>query len=685
MAVFSYLVAVGSNLGDRRALVKQAMDLLGERGVRVESASELVETAPIGAADKIFLNGAFICSADILPDDFMRLLLDVEERLGRVRDVRWGNRNIDLDILLIRNESGQSIEHNSAILNVPHPRMLERDFMLRPAAAVAGHWVLPFSDQNLRALCVSRGWRPTWSNLKGDIKLWQALKGDVFSATTSRLWWPVLMIVLAFRLWMAAEIPFGNDEAYYWDWGRAPQASYFDHPPFVSWVSMFSRLLVFSWTDGPLQGRLLIPFIHLLTTLMFGALVVRLIRRVLTNMESRSVLIVSQLVPAFSLGGIMLMPDASLILFMTTALWLVIAIARRDYLPWWTGIVLGLLLGGAGLSKYHAAIMASGLVGWLFWRRSRRFYGEWPFWTWLIFTGLTVVSPVIWWNITNDWVSIRYQGTRGFSENGFGLTPAIRTLLGEMLFLGPIILVGLWSAYKRRRDWWNPDDGIILWTAMPLLVVLKVFSLTSQALPHWTMPSIWILAVFTVPVLAKSRKLRWTGRIYGITLCFVIPVMLSLQETRRAILRWTGDRPAALGELTLWPQAVKDRSFMNYVLDQRWVDSSLTGHVLSDRPCARGVVYAAPRWFTVAQVAANFPKHPFVETLDPEHPSYYNFRQKKPTAGCPVVVFSEKAHWREGGWPGVSVHESEEFIIDGHRDRPVIVGRGWYDGQSSDD
>jgi 4-amino-4-deoxy-L-arabinose transferase-like glycosyltransferase len=86
---------------------------------------------------------------------------------------------------------------------------------------------------------------------------------------------------------------------------------------------------------------------------MFGALVVRLIRRVLTNMESRSVLIVSQLVPAFSLGGIMLMPDASLILFMTSALWLVIAIARRDYLPWWTGIILGLLLGGAGLSKYH--------------------------------------------------------------------------------------------------------------------------------------------------------------------------------------------------------------------------------------------------------------------------------------------------------------------------------------------
>lgn len=685
MAIFSYLIAVGSNLGDRRELVKRAMDLLTERGVRIDAVSELVETAPIGAADKIFINGAFIATAEISPDDFMRLLLDVEERLGRVRDIRWGNRNIDLDILLIRNEAGQSIEHNSKLLTVPHVRMLERDFMLRPAAAVAGHWLLPHSDQNLRALCVSRGWRPAWNNLKGDIKLLQALKGDVFSATTSRLWWPVLMFVLVFRLWVAAEIPFGNDEAYYWDWGRAPQASYFDHPPFVSWISMFSRLLLLSWAEGPLQGRLLIPFFHLLTTLMFGALVVRLTRRVLTNLESRSVLIVSQLVPAFSLGGIMLMPDAPLILFMTSSVWLVIAIARRDYLPWWTGIVLGVLLGAAGLSKYHAAVMAAGLLSWLLWRRSRRLAREWFFWVCLLVTGLVMVSPVILWNANHDWVSIRFQGSRGLSAGGVDLMPALRTLAGEMLFLGPIILGGFWSSYKSRREWWHPDDSVILWTALPLFILLKVFSLTSQALPHWTMPSIWIMGVFAVPVIANSRKLRWTGRIYGVLLCFVLPVLLSRADTRRAILRWTGDRPAALGELTLWPSAVKDRRVMSYVRETSWTADSLSGRKLSDRPCARGLVYAAPRWFTVAQLAANLPKHPFVETLDPDHLSYYHYRPTAVKSGCPVVIFAEKAHWREKGWDGVDVIESEEFLIEGHRDRPVVLGRGWYTEHPSDE
>ncbi len=190
MALYSYLIAVGSNIGDRRETVKRALEIIAERGLTIDAQSELVETAPIGAADQVFLNGAFVCTGDIQPDDLMRLLLDVEASLGRVRDVRWGNRTVDLDVLLVRNEAGDSVECHSALLEVPHPRMLERDFMMRPASAVAGHWVIPNSEQNLRELCVSRGWRPTWSNPKGDIKLWQALKGDVYSATTSRLWCP---------------------------------------------------------------------------------------------------------------------------------------------------------------------------------------------------------------------------------------------------------------------------------------------------------------------------------------------------------------------------------------------------------------------------------------------------------------------------------------------------------------
>lgn len=674
MALFSYLVAVGSNLGDRREAVDRALAMIVERGLTIDAKSELVETSPIGAADKVFLNGAFICTGDISPDDLMRLLLDVETRLGRVRDVRWGNRTIDLDVLLVRNEAGESVECNSSLLTVPHPRMLERDFMLRPAAAVAGHWVLPFSDQNLRALCVSRGWRPTWSNPKGDIKLWQALKGDVYSATTSRLWWPVLIGMLLLRLWAAGHIPFGNDEAYYWDWGRAPQASFFDHPPFVAWIAWLSRLLTFSWFDGPIQGRLLVPFLHLFATLIFGAMVVRLTRRVLTSMESRAVVLVSQFVPAFSLGGMMLMPDIGLILFSTFAVWWVLALSRRDHLPWWAGLLLGLILGCAGLSKYHAALVGGGLLAWLLWNRQETLGKEISFWVLVLVAGLITISPVILWNANNDWASFRYQASRGVSGGGFNLRPALRTLLGEVVFLGPAVLIGLWLAWKSRRKTWQSDGSVILWASLPMLVVLKFFSFSSQTLPHWSMPSFWLLCALIIPVLSDSVAMRWTARIYGITICVGLPIFMSSDVTRRVLLRWTGDRPGALGEMTLWDNASRDKVLLSHIFDKSWVtqDKSWTTE------CARGVVLTAPRWFTVAQTAANLPGNPIVETLDQDHRSYYHDRARDSIKGCPVVILSEKSHWRNDGWNGViNLIDSKEFEVDGHRDRHIVIGRGY--------
>jgi 2-amino-4-hydroxy-6-hydroxymethyldihydropteridine diphosphokinase len=685
VARYSYLIAVGSNLGDRRETVHRAQNLLVERGLTITATSELVETAPIGAADRVFLNGAFVCDGDIAPDDLMRLLLDVENSLGRVRDVRWGNRAIDLDVLLVRNADGDSIESKSAILSVPHPRLLERDFMLRPAAAVAGHWVLPHSDQTLRALCISRGWRPNWNNLKGDIKLWQALKGDVFSATTSRWWWPLILAMLLFRIWVAAKVPFGNDEAYYWDWGRAPQASYFDHPPFVSWLSLFSMLAVFSWTEGPLQGRLLTPFLHVATTLMFGALLVRLTRRVLTNLESRCVLLVSQLVPAFSLGGFMLMPDVGLILFSTMAVWLVLAISRRSRLRWWTGVILGVVLGLAGLSKYHAALIGGGLLAWLFWRRQETFEKELAFWAWLIVVGLLCISPVIGWNATHDWASFRYQGARGVSGGGFEVMRAVRTLLGEILFLGPVVVGGLWLTWKSRKEDWPQDGSIILWSSLPMLFVLKLFSFTTQTLPHWSMPSLWLLSVLIVPTLAVSPKIRFSGKVYGAVFCLFIPLFMSSVNSRRALLRWMGDRPGGLGEMTLWDSASRDPELLEYVNDHSWIDSPFTGRKLTDQHCDRGLVLAAPRWFTVAQVAANLPGHPLVETLDQDHKSYYHYRPKASMIGCPVVILSEKSHWRDDEWHGtLDISMSREFEIDGHRDRRVVIGRGWFLAESAD-
>ena len=86
----------------------------------------------------------------------------------------------------------------------------------------------------------------------------------------------------------------------------------------------------------------------------------------------------------------------------------------------------------------------------------------------------------------------------------------------------------------------------------------------------------------------------------------------------------------------------------------------------------------------MAQVAANLPGHPIVETIDREHKSFYHFRPMRPTAGCPVVIFSEKSHWGRENWNGLlEVSASQEFEIEGHRDRHVVIGRGWFADEES--
>lgn len=122
-------IGLGANLADREGTIEQAVGLLGaEPGIEVVSVSSLRETEPWGrVAQPAFVNGAVAVETTLEPRALLGVLLDVERRLGRVRDERWGPRTIDLDLLLygdvVLDEPG---------LTVPHPRLHERAFALEP-------------------------------------------------------------------------------------------------------------------------------------------------------------------------------------------------------------------------------------------------------------------------------------------------------------------------------------------------------------------------------------------------------------------------------------------------------------------------------------------------------------------------------------------------------------------------
>ena len=124
-------MGLGSNLGEREATLWKALEGLGAtEGIEVVAVSSFRETDPVGVVDQPrFVNGAAALETSLRPRELLERLLDVERSLGRDRAVeeRWGPRTLDLDLLLY---GGESIDEPG--LEVPHPRLAERAFVLEP-------------------------------------------------------------------------------------------------------------------------------------------------------------------------------------------------------------------------------------------------------------------------------------------------------------------------------------------------------------------------------------------------------------------------------------------------------------------------------------------------------------------------------------------------------------------------
>jgi len=142
MAVFAY-IGLGSNLGDRRAMIAGALERLRSRRV-----STIVETEPWGVVDQPrFLNAVAEMETDLEPPALLDRLLDIEAELGRVRRRKWGPRTMDLDLLLYGDR-----RIVSPVLTVPHPRLHRRLFVLEGLAELSPDLLVPGLGRTVRQL-----------------------------------------------------------------------------------------------------------------------------------------------------------------------------------------------------------------------------------------------------------------------------------------------------------------------------------------------------------------------------------------------------------------------------------------------------------------------------------------------------------------------------------------------------
>ena len=141
-------ISIGSNLGDREENCRQAIKLIEKNGIAVRKQSRMYETEPWGIKDQPkFINMAIEVETDKKPEELLRILKEIEKEIGRKETTKWGPRVIDLDILFY-----DDLILKTEDLEIPHPLLHERDFVLKPLCEIAPEKKHPVTGKTVKEM-----------------------------------------------------------------------------------------------------------------------------------------------------------------------------------------------------------------------------------------------------------------------------------------------------------------------------------------------------------------------------------------------------------------------------------------------------------------------------------------------------------------------------------------------------
>lgn len=311
----------------------------------------------------------------------------------------------------------------------------------------------------------------------------------------------ILLLVISslVRLLIGSVIELGNDEVYYVTYALFPDLSHFDHPPMVGWIiQLFTLNLTFE-SEGWIR-------LAAVTAGTLGTLLAFLLGKKIGDAQTGwyTALLYTASIYSFIIAGTFIMPDSPQVLFWMLSLLLLMHTAdalndlrnndtanqsriKFTYRMLLTGLAAGLAL----LSKYTSGIVLFGAF--LYFIKNPAWFKRWQVYAALVLA-LICFLPVVIWNVDNNFISFTFHGDRvEVAQNPIRMDYFGRELGGQFAYNNPVVFVlvviGLIAIFRKKLRLKNDYAWLLIFTALPPIVLFLGISLFRATLPHWTGPA----------------------------------------------------------------------------------------------------------------------------------------------------------------------------------------------------
>ncbi len=318
----------------------------------------------------------------------------------------------------------------------------------------------------------------------------------------------LILVSTLIRVIIAATLELSVDEVYYWTYALYPDWSHFDHPPMVGLIIQFFSLNLFFDNELAIRlGSIVFSIINTLVIYSIG----KNIKNALTGLYAAILLNAS--IYCSVLAGNFIIPDTPQLLFWLLSLKYLLrslpqkTINRKNQFEF---LLSCFFIGLAILSKYHGVFIWAG-AGLYVVLYNRKWLSIPTFYLGMIISAI-FITPIVIWNLQNDWISFTFHGERVANSLVFRPDYLFTELFGQFAYNNPvnyiIIISSLIAFFKNKLKIQSGSARILLLNSFPIWIVFTSFSFFRQTLPHWTGPAFTPLIIFAAVYLSEKSELK---------------------------------------------------------------------------------------------------------------------------------------------------------------------------------